>query len=961
MENFYKCLVGFFKSNLSFTNNLKGAFLIPLLIFCFSTGMVGQNVLTVNSTDDNPDVNLADSVCADKNGKCTLRAAIETANQTVETDKVIFDLQGTSPFVFNLTQDLPPIIETIILDATTQNGYSWSSPVIVVDGKGVARFGFKLEGQSSGSAIRGFVMGNFNMMGEADILQNGTAIYAIATGSHIFTGNYLGIASDGISAFTNTFGMALVNSSGNTIGGEQVSDRNVISGNFIQDGWGIGIYIHGEESFENRIVGNFIGTDATGTRAVPNHWGIVTHIGANNTFIGGATAQERNIISGNIRTGVYILSPDNVISGNYIGLSVDGEMLTDLGESQQQGIRLWTSSASGNIIGGLNPGEGNVISGNIYFNAITIGSQPEYPIIGNKVLGNYIGTDPTGQRAIPNYRGMSMTAQATTIANNIISGNETLGLSIHASKETEVYNNLIGTKADGISPLGNGENGITIVNGSENNQIGSSSLGQGNTIAFNTGAGIDIYYSDFIGSQVKTQPLKNSLLGNRIFGNSTVGIDLDSNGITDNDRNDEDEGANRLQNFPVISDGASLLNGALNFTYSISSDPLYCAYPLTIDIYKSDGNRQGKEYLGFVTYTENDIPKGNKATSTSLEIPQGSSLQPGDYIVATATDASGNTSEFSAEVQVTGNCTTETWYLDADNDGFGVDSPTTNISSCTKPEGNYVLQAGDCEDTNAGINPAAEDIPDDKIDQNCDGVDATTIIVDTDDDGIADSVDNCPTIPNTDQLDIDGNGIGDVCETSSCSGVDTLLITDCTSGSTVYWSVTNPGECEVNVSWDVRKSNEAGNFSLAPGEENNFTTSLSSKGPTQVSFYWNDPLGNQIKTSINASRSACATAPSAASVENVLFVESVETSFTVAPNPIKGNGLWLSFPSAQTSRNYSVQIYDFSGKVLATTLIEVGANGGDFFWSLDFSSWTQGVYILTAESSAEKFEFNLVK
>ncbi|SDL34199.1 Por secretion system C-terminal sorting domain-containing protein/CSLREA domain-containing protein [Salinimicrobium catena] len=962
MEKFYTSSGRLlWRSIFQLNGKIKTIILTPLIIFCFCVSMVGQNIIIVESTNDDPDTDLTDGICADRNGKCTLRAAIETANQTSEIDKIIFDLQGTSPFVFNLTQDLPPIKETIILDATTQSGYSWSTPVIVVDGKGVARFGFKLEGQSSGSKIKGFVMGNFNMMGEADILQNGTAIYANSTGSHHFTGNFLGIAFNGISAFSNTFGMALVNSSGNTIGGEQVSDRNVISGNFIQDGWGIGIYIHGEESFENRILGNFIGTDATGTRAVPNHWGIVTHVGANNTFIGGATAQERNVISGNIRTGVYVLSPDNVISGNYIGLSVDGEMLTDLGESRQQGIRLWTSSASGNTIGGLNPGEGNVISGNIYFNAITIGASPEYPIVGNKVLGNYIGTDPSGQRAIPNYRGMSITAHATTIANNVISGNESIGLSFHASKDTKVYNNLIGTKVDGVSPLGNGENGIMIVNGSENNEIGSSSLGQSNTIAFNTGAGIVIYYSDYIGSQVKTQPLQNSLWGNRIFGNSDIGIDLNSDGVTQNDRNDADDGANHLQNYPDLSEGASLEDGTLNVSYTISSEPGYSAFPLTIDIYKSDGNRQGIEYLGEIIYTENDIPKGKNSASASLVTPATSSLQPGNLIVATATDAAGNTSEFSTEVQVTGNCTLQTWYVDADNDTFGVDSAATNISSCTKPEGNYVMIAGDCNDSEPTINPAAEDIPDDGVDQDCDGADATSSIVDTDKDGIADSVDNCPEVSNPDQLDADGNGIGDACENAVCIGTDSLIITECTSGSTVYWTLSNEGSCSTTGRWEVRKSNESGTFTLGAGETTTFTTQAASKGQTQVSVYWMDSFGGEMKSTVNASGTGCSSPASVSTVkaDTSTFQNSEEVS--VFPNPIDETGFYISFPNALGGQSFTAEIYDNLGRVLVQTIFEVPSEGGNIFWNIDHSGWSEGIYILNLMGPYQQYQVQLMK
>ncbi len=998
----------------------KKALLTFALMVTFSFSLTAQTTLIVNSKDDNSDVNLNDGKCADIRGNCTLRAAIENANQTPETDEIQFSFRGKSPHIISLTSDLPVITETIILNATTQKDYSWSSPVIGVDGSGVARFGFKLEGQSSGSTIQGFVMGNFNIIDEENILGNGTAIYANGTGSHSIKGNFLGVTPDGSSAFSNMFGVALVNSSGNTIGGLQPGDRNVISGNYIKEGWGIGIFIHGVNSFSNNIQGNFVGTDATGTRAIPNHWGIVTHEGANrtiiggvgdesrniisgniqtgvyvlspdntisgnyigtdatstraipnfwgivtheggnSTLIGGASPESRNIISGNIRTGVYVLSPDNVISGNYIGTDKDGKMLTHFGESGQQGIRLWGEFASNNIIGGLEPGEGNVISGNIYFNAITIGTLSENPISGNKVLGNYIGTDPSGQIAIPNARGISHTAQGTTIANNVISGNHTFGLQLHSSKETEVYNNFIGTKADGVSPLGNGENGIIIVNGSRNNKIGSSSIGKGNTIAFNEGSGVLISYFDNIGSQVTTQPFYNSLWGNQIFGNFGLGIDLNSDGISENDLGDDDEGANFLQNFPEISNGASVIDQVLSLSYKVPSEPVHSAYPLSVDFFKSDGNRQGKTYLVSDVFSELDYNDGNDK-NFQVFLPSGVDLVSGDFIVATATDANGNTSEFSAEVQVIGDCTPQTWYVDADNDSYGLDSEETNISSCTKPEGNYVTRAGDCDDSDSAINPDAEDIPDDDIDQNCDGEDAITSVVDIDNDGVADSIDNCPETPNADQLDANANGIGDVCETSSCLGTDTLNLSDCTDGSLIFWTVSNPGNCAVDVRWEIRKGSESGVFVLNAGDSQQFTTSIASKGQTQLILSWNDSNGTAVSMNSNASGTPCKSGAASTSTTRTTSDTFSNEILIIYPNPVEENGFYISFPQSYGGKNFDAAIYDLNSRLIGETNFEVPQDGANLFWAIDTGGWIPGVYILNLNSGSEAYQLSLMK
>lgn len=939
-------------------SGLKRFCLVLVVIMASSSGY-GQVIFTVNSTEDNPDFDLTDGVCADKTGKCTLRAAIENANLTSETDEIRFDLKGKSPYSFNLTGDLPSITETVVLDATSQKGYSWSSPVIVIDGGGIANYGFKLIGQSSGSVIKGFVLGNFNRVDKENYLNNGGGIYAIETGNHQIKGNFIGVKADGISAFGNSFGIALFESSGNTIGGRGLNDKNVISGNYVPSDWGVGVYINGEGSFNNKIIGNFIGTDAGGSVAAPNHWGIATDEGANHTIIGGADAESRNIISGNIQSGVYILSPQNVVTGNYIGPDKNGNMLSSFGASHQEGIRLWTSAASGNIIGGLNPGERNVISGNKYFNAITMGSM-DVPLSNNQILGNFIGTDPSGQIEIPNYRGISVgTSESTIIYQNLISGNYTFGLSIHNSWNTEVYNNIIGAKVDGSTPLGNGSNGVRIVNGTEGSLIGNAGLGKGNVIAFNKKAGILVSYFDNIGSQITIPPTGNELSGNSVFKNMGIGIDLANDGVSVNDLKDEDEAANRLQNFPEI-ENASLLEQILSIKYRVESDPLNSAYPIRVEFFRSDGNGQGKEYLGSDSFSEQDYSSTTIKEFTA-SIPSTITFQPGDLIVATATDADGNTSEFSPEAEIKGTCQSQMWYVDADADGFGVDLPETNVSSCTKPLGSYVTLAGDCDDTNNAINPGAEDIPDDGIDQDCSGADTTIATKDSDGDGIEDALDNCPFTQNPDQADFNNNGIGDACETTSCLGTDSLDFSDCTEGSMVNWTIKNAGNCSTEVRWEERKGSANGAFTLGVGESKSFATSVSSKGATQIIVYWKDSSGTETKTTLNASGQSCSTVVANSTEAFAAQPLQPANQFQVYPNPLQEGGLYLNFPSADIDETFSLAVYDLSGKILATSSIVVSKAGGEYYWSFDHTYWNQGSYFLKAISSSRSYEVQLVK
>lgn len=934
--------------------------LIASLFFCFHS--YGQRIYTVNTVNDNPDVDLTDDICADVNLECSLRAAIENANKTSETDRVEFHINGNGVMKLSLKEDLPAITETVILDATTQPGYTWKNPMIVLTGNENVHYGLMLKEQSSGSSIRGLVLGGFSRTNKEEPLLHGAAIFASATGNHDIRGNFIGIAEDGETSFPNTVGISLVNSSSNSIGGNDPSDANVLSGNSIDSIHGYGLFLRGEGSHGNKILGNYVGTNAAGTVAVANLCGIVIYEGANNNYIGSGAVNGRNIISGNLQSGIYILSPANVVRGNFIGPAVHGSNLLNSNEKKQEGVRLWTGTATGNIIGGLEPGEGNLISGNDRYNGITMGSL-DIPISNNSILGNYIGTNEEGTIPLPNYRGVTLgNATSTIIRGNLISGNQTFGLSIHNSHDIVVYENIIGAQIDKRSPMGNGEEGIAIINGSKDNKIGGLSPGEANTIAYNKVAGVAIKIRYDINSPVLTNPLNNIVLGNRIFSNNNSGIDLGDRGILQNDRNDSDAGPNNLQNFPELAEGAALEASVLNIAYLLPADPAYSAFPIRIHFYKSDGTRQGAEYLGSDTYTVDDIPKGKNTKTASIALLQDHSLQPGDRIVATATDAHGNTSEFSAEVTVTGNCEMAIWYADADGDGFGIDAAESNIESCTTPEGAYVSRSGDCDDTDAAIHPDAEDVPDDGIDQNCDGQDETLHITDSDGDGIEDALDNCPEIANVDQTDSDNDGIGDACEIiSECSGSVNLLLTEtCTTDPTNYrsWIITNPGNCPVDVRWEVHKTNQSGTTVAQPGETLIENLQVASKGSTQLIIYWSDENGSY-KLSSNSSGISCTT--TSAQFIEAEELQIVATDLEVYPNPISEEGIWLYFPYREYSSVYSAYLFDINGRLLESKIFEVPVGGEKFLWQINQSRILQGIYILKVTNPYENFEVKLMK
>ncbi len=77
-------------------------------------------------------------------------------------------------------------------------------------------------------------------------------------------------------------------------------------------------------------------------------------------------------------------------------------------------------------------------------------------------------------------------------------------------------------------------------------------------------------------------------------------------------------------------------------------------------------------------------------------------------------------------------CTEQTWYQDADADGFG--NVNQSQQSCTQPTG-YVSDNTDFDDTNPALNPGAPEIPDNNTDENGDGIFAYYLFVDNDSDG----------------------------------------------------------------------------------------------------------------------------------------------------------------------------------------------------------------------------------
>ena len=346
---------------------------------------------------------------------------------------------------------------------------------------------------------------------------------------------------------------------------------------------------------------------------------------------GGAGTIIRGLVLNQSFEPIRVNASNVVITGNFIGTDAAG---TTANGGSGFGVR--HSSGDNLRIGGPAPADRNLISnmsqGGIILDVFS-GST------GHLIQGNFIGTDRTGTLSLAQVSavGMSNTNNAQVL-NNLISGNPGGGLdTLNVTPNTLVIRgNLIGTQADGTSPLPNGNFGGINLRIS-NATVGGSGAGEPNTIAFNNGPGI----------WIRLNSNSNPLVQNVIYGNTLQGITLQDAvpGIPlPNDAGDADTvPGNRGQNYPVlnvpvIAAGNATISGTLNSQASRS---------YRIEFYANaacgtTGFGQGQTFIGNTTVATD--AGGNAAIGPIvLAVPAGQSV-----ITATATDLTTNdTSEFS--------------------------------------------------------------------------------------------------------------------------------------------------------------------------------------------------------------------------------------------------------------------------------------------------------------------------
>lgn len=294
---------------------------------------------------------------AQDSGAGSLRQAILDANSNGGSDTIQFNLPGSGLRTIYLFTSLPTITGSVVLDGASQSGYA-GTPLIEINGSNLGQTEAGLAiGESTGlsnsadsSMVRALRISSFQGNGlninaagcliqGNEIVRNtgiGLATYRYSGSSSLppnaIRGNFIGIDSQGSAGQGNSTGISLEPSGGfgaasATIGGPTAGDRNVISGN------GIGIDISPDGVI---VQGNFIGTDPSGTLAVPNSTGVKVGY-AGDVLIGGTSSGARNIISGNTHYGISYEGTGSplpgLIQGNFIGTDVTGTMALGNGDS----------------------------------------------------------------------------------------------------------------------------------------------------------------------------------------------------------------------------------------------------------------------------------------------------------------------------------------------------------------------------------------------------------------------------------------------------------------------------------------------------------------------------------------------------------------------------------------------------------------------------------------------------
>jgi hypothetical protein len=604
-------------------------------------------------------------------GDGSLRQAITDANATPipQSATILFDIPGSGVQTIKPLSELPDITVQIDIQGTTDAS---GNPLIQLDGESAGNAtGLVLNRNTPGnikpSIVTGLIINRFSQFG-IDIDGNpSTDVY----------GCRIGTDATGAKAMGNGIGVEL-DSPGNQIGmpGSGPAFQTVISGN-VSDGIDI-------ENTNNIIQNCFIGTDASGNKALGNGTNGIECIDGQN-LIGGDRAGEGNVITANHQNGVAMDEPgtldvDNLLIRNKIGTNAAGTAA--LGNTLD-GVLIANISGDGDQVGDRSQADENLISGNG-------GDGVEVLDAANsQIFGNLIGSDISGKKSLGNALDGVHVDDSTEIFldQNVILGSGHVGVRLLDSSSCSVDDATIGgSHGDGVLIQQ-----ITAA-AAHNNEMDDDHIGvddQGTTSLAddvsipNGGNGVEIIgasITDFQNSQIYNNRLAGveisgaSAVGNvmsecEMFNNGKLGISLGTNIGTDHPNLPANASGAGLPNdginHPLLS-SAVVAGGFTNIATTLVETP---NTTFDVEYYSSpsadpSGFGQGQLFLGDMNATTD--ANGNASVTAHFD----TRLTAGEIVTAFVFNSStGDASEFSNAVKATGASVSGSVFNDVNGNG----------------------------------------------------------------------------------------------------------------------------------------------------------------------------------------------------------------------------------------------------------------------------------------------------